>query len=326
MPGGAKVKIGILTVLFQDRPFEQVLDLIASIGIEAVEIGTGGYPGTAHCDAGACLADDARAKALKRAVTSRGLSISALSCHGNPVHPDKRFAKESDEAYRRTVLLAEKLEVPVVITFSGCPGDSAGGKYPNWVTCPWPEDFLKVLQYQWQEALIPYWLGAEAYAREHGIKVGLEMHPGMCVYNPETALRLREATGVNLGVNFDPSHLFWQGIDPVAAVRALGDSIFHVHAKDTKIDGYNTAVNGVLDTKPYGQELKRSWVFRAVGYGHDHGFWKDFISNLRLVGYDYVLSIEHEDSLMSPMEGLRKGVETLKACIMTEDRGKMFWA
>jgi sugar phosphate isomerase/epimerase len=320
------MKIGILTVLFQDRPLEAALDLIASLGIEAVEIGTGGFPGNAHCDTGACLEDPAKAKALKQAVTSRGLTISGLSCHGNPVHPDKAFAQMSDDAYRKTVLLAEQLEVPVVITFSGCPGDSATGKYPNWVTCPWPDDFLKILDYQWNEALIPYWKPAEEYARAHGVKVGLEMHPGMSVYNTESALKLRQATGPNLGVNFDPSHLFWQGIDPIAAVRALGPAIFHVHAKDTKIDPYNTAVNGVLDTKPYSQELKRSWIFRSVGYGHDYAFWKDFASNLRLVGYDHVLSIEHEDSLMSTTEGLRKAVEALKACVISETPGKMFWA
>ncbi|MHB0876954.1 MAG: sugar phosphate isomerase/epimerase family protein [Anaerolineae bacterium] len=320
------MKIGILTVLFQDRPLEAALDLIVSLGIEAVEIGTGGFPGTAHCNTGACLDDPAKAKALKQAVTSRGLVISGLSCHGNPVHPDKAFAQSSHDDFRKTVLLAEQLEVPVVITFSGCPGDSATGKYPNWVTCPWPDDFLKILDYQWNEALIPYWKPQEEFARSHGIKVGLEMHPGMAVYNTETALKLRQATGPNLGVNFDPSHLFWQGIDPIASVRALSSAIFHVHAKDTKIDPYNTAVNGVLDTKPYSQEIKRSWVFRSVGYGHDYAFWKDFISNLRLVGYDHVLSIEHEDSLMSSTEGLRKGVEALKACVISEAPGKLFWA
>jgi len=320
------MKIGIFTVLFQDMPFEAALDKIAGLGLKAVEIGTGGYPGIKHCDVDALLSDGGKVKAYKQAVAGRGLSISALSCHGNAVHPDKAFAKSSDEAYRKSVQLAQKLEVPVVISFSGCPGDSANGKYPNWVTCPWPEDFLKILDFQWNEALIPYWKGAEELARKAGIKVALEMHPGMSVYNTETALKLRAATGPNLGVNFDPSHLFWQGIDPIASVRALGPAIFHVHAKDTKIDRLNSDVNGVLDTKPYGQEIKRSWLFRSVGYGHDYGFWKDFVSNLRLVGYDYVLSIEHEDSLMSTDEGLRKAVETLTACIIAETPGKMFWA
>jgi len=320
------MKIGLLTVLFQNRPIEEVLDSVAEMGLEAVELGTGGYPGNAHCDPDVLLSDDSKAKALREAVESRGLTISALSCHGNAVHPDKGFASECHEVWRKTVLLAEKLEVPVVISFSGCPGDGPGARYPNWVTCPWPEDFLKVLDYQWNEVLIPYWKAEEQYARDHGVKVALEMHPGMCVYNPETALKLREATGPNLGVNLDPSHLFWQGIDPIAAVRALGEAIFHVHAKDTKVDRLNTAVNGVLDTKPYADEINRSWLFRSVGYGNGEEFWKDFVSNLRLVGYDYVLSIEHEDSLMSPKEGLSKAIECLKASVISEKSGEMWWA
>lgn len=320
------MKIGIFTALFQDRPLEEALDVITEMGLEAVELGTGGYPGTAHADPAVLLGDEGKARALKQAVESRGLMISAFSCHGNAVHPDADFARASHESWRQTVLLAEQLEVPVVNTFSGCPGGSPNDRYPNWVTCPWPDDFLKVLDYQWNEVLIPYWAEEEKYARSHGVKIALEMHPGMSVYNPETAQKLRQATGDHLGVNFDPSHLFWQGINPVQAVRSLGEAIHHVHAKDTKVDALNTGLNGVLDTKPYSDEIHRSWLFRSVGYGNDLMFWKDFVSNLRLVGYDYVLSIEHEDSLMSPMEGLRKAVETLKQSVISEPPGQMFWA
>ncbi|MGI6209748.1 MAG: sugar phosphate isomerase/epimerase family protein [Anaerolineae bacterium] len=320
------MKIGIFTALFQDRPLEQALDIIAEMGLESVEIGTGGYPGTAHADPAVLLADQSKARALKQAVESRGLMISAFSCHGNAVHPDESFARASHESWRQTVALAELLEIPVINTFSGCPGGSPDDKFPNWVTCPWPDDFLKVLDYQWNQVLIPYWAEEEKYAREHGVKIALEMHPGMSVYNPETALKLRAATGDHLGVNFDPSHLFWQGIDPVQAVRGLGNAIHHVHAKDTKVDPYNTGLNGVLDTKPYSDEINRAWLFRSVGYGHDLMFWKDFVSNLRLVGYDYVLSIEHEDSLMSSLEGLTKAIETLKLAVIKEKPGPMFWA
>jgi sugar phosphate isomerase/epimerase len=225
------------------------------------------------------------------------------------------------------VLLAEKLGQDKVITFSGCPGDSPNSLYPNWVTCPWPEDFLKILDYQWNEVLIPYWKKASAFAAEHGIKkICFEMHPGFCVYNPETLLRLREAVGDIIGANFDPSHLFWQGIDPVAAIRKLGKAIYHFHAKDTKIDPINTAVNGVLDTKHYGDEINRSWIFRSIGYGHDYQLWKDIISNLRMVGYDDIISIEHEDSLMSGNEGLQKAISFLKEVLVFEDTGEMFWA
>ena len=153
------------------------------------------------------------------------------------------------------------------------------------------------------------------------------MHPGFCVYNTESLLKLRKAVGKEIGANLDLSHLVWQGMDPVAVIRALGkeNAIFHFHAKDTKIDAINTGVNGVLDTKSYADEINRSWIFRSVGYGHDELFWKDVISNLRLVGYDHAISIEHEDSLMSQNEGLEKAVSILKKCIITEDLKDAWW-
>ena len=196
------------------------------------------------------------------------------------------------------------------------------------MTCFWPDEYPKILDYQWNEVLIPFWDKQLEVCRSHGVtKVALEMHPGFCVYNTETMLKLRAAVGENIGANFDPSHLIWQGIEPVAAIRALGRAIFHVHAKDTKVDKYNTAVNGVLDTKHYGDEIHRSWVFRTVGYGNDMQYWRDMISNLKLVGYDDVLSIEHEDSFMSNEEGLEKAVRFLKDSVISSPKpGSMFWA
>ena len=174
--------------------------------------------------------------------------------------------------------------------------------------------------------LIPYWKDLVKFAKAHGVdKIALEMHPGFCVYNTDTMLRLREAVGPEMGANFDPSHLIWQGMEPVAVIRALGDAIFHVHAKDTRMDKYNTARTGVLDTKPYADEIHRSWIFRSVGWGNDELYWKDMVSALRMVGYDYVLSIEHEDSLMSQNEGLTKAVQTLKNVLITEKTGDMWW-
>ena len=224
-------------------------------------------------------------------------------------------------------MLCEQLNVDTLITFSGCPGDSDSSKYPNWVTCPWPEDFLEILKYQWEEKLIPYWKKACSFANKHGVnKIALEMHPGFCVYNPETLLKLRAAVGETIGANFDPSHLFWQGINPIEAIKALKGAIYHFHAKDTNIDMQNTSANGVLDTKHYSELLSRSWVFRTVGYGHDMKVWKDMISTLKMVGYDGAISIEHEDSLMSITEGLTKAVEFLKELLIYESAGDMWWA
>ena len=306
---------------------EETLDYIKKSGLEAVEIGTGNYPGNSHCNPAELLRDESKIKRLKAAVEKRGLEISGLSCHGNPLHPDKTIAEAHQEVQHQTILLAEKLGVPRIITFSGCPGDCENSKYPNWVTCPWPDDYPKILKWQWEEKVIPFWKKEAEFARKHGIRqIGLEMHPGFVVYNTETLLKLREAAGEEIGANFDPSHLFWQGIDPIAAVRKLSKAIFHVHAKDTKIDSINTSINGVLDTKAYSDEINRSWIFRAVGYGHTSSFWKDFVSTLRLVGYDGVLSIEHEDSLMSTNEGFQKAVKFLKEIILSEEKGKIYWA
>jgi sugar phosphate isomerase/epimerase len=321
------MKIGVFTVLFGEMPFEKMLDHVAEVGCEAVEIGTGGYPGDAHCDPAALLKNQAAQRRFLKAIESRNLVISALSCHGNPVHPQRSVARRFHDVWRKTVRLAEALGVERVITFSGCPGDSDEAKYPNWVTCPWPPDFSEVVKWQWEEKLIPYWSKEANYAGKHGIgQICFEMHPGFCVYNPETLIRLREACGEAIGANFDPSHLYWQGMDPVAAIRELGPAIYHMHAKDVKVDAINTARNGVLDTKPYTNEIARSWIFRTVGWGHEAEAWKDMVSALRLVGYDWVLSIEHEDSLMSIDEGFRRAVSFLKDVTVSEPPPTVWWA
>ncbi|MEG0325676.1 MAG: sugar phosphate isomerase/epimerase [Cellulosilyticaceae bacterium] len=321
------MKLGVFTCLRNDLSLEEALGYFKTKGIQMVEIGCGGYPGKSHANPEVLLSDEKALEAFKETIEKYGLEISALSAHGNPVHPQKEIAEKFDQDLRNCILLAEKLGVHQINTFSGCPGDHTGAKYPNWVTCPWPEDFLAVLEYQWNEVLIPYWKELVTFAKAHGVnKIALELHPGFAVYNTHSLLKLREAVGPEIGANLDPSHLIWQGMDTVAVIRQLKDAIFHFHAKDTKIDKHNTAINGVLDTQHYGDIINRSWVFRSVGYGNDYATWKEIISNLRLVGYDYAISIEHEDSLMSQNEGLSKAVEFLKEVIIYEETGEMWWA
>ena len=322
------MKISVLANLYGQKTLDEALRIITGLGVHTVELGAGGYPGKAHCNPAELLADPAKYDEFIATLAKYDVSVCALACHGNAVHPDPEIAASFDKDFREAVLLAEKMGIDTVITFSGCPGDAPGAKYPNWVTCPWPDDFLKILDWQWNEVLIPYWKEAGAFAKAHGVtRIAFEMHPGFCVYNPETLLKLRAAVGDVIGANFDPSHLIWQGMDPVAAIRELEGAIYHFHAKDTKIDHYNTAKNGVLDTKHYGDEIHRAWVFRTVGYGNGETYWRDMVSNLRLVGYDRVLSIEHEDSLMSIDEGLAKAVAFLKdVCIYEPKPGTMSWA
>ena len=321
------MKLSVFAVLLQDRSFEEACKYLSERGVQAVESGCGGFPGKTHCDPVDFLAHPEKITAMQETLKKYNLEIAALSTHGNAVHPDKAVAKQFHDDFENTILLAEKLGVDTVVTFSGCPGGCAEDKTPNWVTCPWPDDFTNIVNYQWNEVLIPYWKKEVEFVRAHGIKkIAFEMHPGFCVYNPETLMKLRNAVGPEIGANFDPSHLFWQGIDPVAAIRYLGDALFYFHAKDTKIDAINTGVNGVLDTKHYGDEIHRSWIFRSVGYGHDYQCWKDMMSALRMIGYDGMISIEHEDSLMTPLEGLDKAIAFLKEVMIFQAKGDMWWA
>lgn len=256
-----------------------------------------------------------------------GLEVAALSVHGNAVHPNKGIAEDDHEQFEAAVQLAEKIGTKTVVTFSGCPGDSEDAKHPNWVVATWPTEYQEIKEWQWNEKLIPYWKKAAKFAENHGVRVALELHPGFCVYNTSTMLRLREAVGETIGANFDPSHMFWQGIDPVAAIRALKGAIYHFHAKDTAIDPYNTAVNGVLDTPSFSNISSRPWVFRTVGYGHGEDVWRAIFSELRKTGYDGIISIEHEDGLMTTREGLEKAIEVLKRTIIFEnDDVNMYWA
>ena len=322
------MKLSVLMNLYHDKTLDEVLARMSELGIKTVEVGAGGYPGKDQCDPEELLADEKKLEAFKASFEKYGIEICALAAHGNPLHPQKELAEMYDKDFKNAVLLAEKLSVDTVITFSGCPGDCENSLYPNWVTCSWPEDYMKILDWQWNEKVIPYWQKTGAFAKEHGVDhIAFEMHPGFCVYNPATLLRLRAAVGDVIGANFDPSHLIWQGMDVVAAIRELKGAIYHVHAKDTKIDKYNTARNGVLDVKHYGDELERSWIFRTVGYGNGEDYWREIVSNLRLCGYDRVLSIEHEDSLMSLDEGLEKAISFLRPIIITEEKPTtMAWA
>lgn len=318
------MKVGVFTPLLSNLSLPEALATLKSHGIDTCELGTGNYPGDAHCKL-SMLDNPAELAEFKKVVSGEGFTISALSCHGNPLHPDPARARHDQEVSEKTILLAEKLGVPVVIDFSGCPGDAPGAKQPNWVTCPWPPEFLEVLKWQWDEVVAPYWIQRARFASDHGVKIAIEMHPGFVVYNPETLLKLRAIAGPALGCNYDPSHMFWQAIDPIAAIRLLGDAIFHVHAKDTQIYDRNLPLTGVLDTKPYTDERNRSWIFRTCGYGHGEEWWREFISTLRMFGYDYVLSIEHEDSLLSPGEGLSRAAAFLKQLVPGEKPAAAWW-
>ncbi len=321
------MKLGVFTALFRDRSFEETCKYLSGLGVQTLELACGGTTGKHHTDPNTIMDHPEKIQEMKDIMAKYGLEAAAVSCHGNPVHPNPEEAKMYHDEFKGAILFAEAMGIDTIIGFSGCPGDSEGSKYPNWVTCAWPNDFGEILKYQW-EIVIRYWKEMAEFAKAHGIKkIAFEMHPGFVVYNPKTLLKLREAVGDIIGANFDPSHLFWQGIDPVEAIKELRGAIYHFHAKDVYLDEAEIKKNGVLDPGSFGNLGERRWYFRSLGYGHDMLTWKKMMSTLRMVGYEGAVSIEHEDALMSTEEGLEKAVAVLKEAMMFENIKKdVFWA
>ncbi|WIK98701.1 sugar phosphate isomerase/epimerase (plasmid) [Bacillus bombysepticus] len=321
------MKLGVFTTLFSHMEFEEMLDYVQAAGLHAVEIGTGCYPGGSHCNLDLLLESEQVRSTYIEHIQKRDLIISAFSCHGNPLSPDTAFAKESHETLLKTIQLASLLDVPVVNCFSGVAGDHENAKYPSWPVAPWPNEYNDILKWQWEEKLIPYWKQVGEFAKEHGVKIGLELHGGFLVHTPYTLLKLREETCNAIGANLDPSHLWWQGIDPIAAIRLLmkENAIYHFHAKDTYIDQENVNMYGLTDMQPYGKVKTRAWTFRSVGCGHSLDEWSQMMSALRTYGYDYVVSIEHEDPLMSIQEGFKRATKNLQSILIEENPSQIWW-
>ena len=320
------MKIGLYTDSLE-QPFAEALDWVAKHGIEAVEIGTGNFSPARHCDLDGLLANEANRTLFSEAIEARGLTLSALNCNGNLLDPHPQRRETSQDVYFKTVELANKLGIDTIVTMSGCPGDPDGGTYPNWVTHFWQPEFKQIVDWQWTEEVTPFWEKAGSFAADRGVRVAIEMHPGQCVYNTATLLRLREIAGSALGANVDPSHLFYQGMDPLLVIRNLGsDSIFHVHAKDARIEPHETALNGVIDLRHEKEASNRSWSYCTLGFGHGEEWWRGFVSALRAVGYYGALSIEHEDLMMSSEEGIIKSVEFLERLVpRTLGEGTLHW-
>jgi sugar phosphate isomerase/epimerase len=311
-----KIPIGVFDPVYGKSSLDEMLDVVTALGLEAMEIGTGGYPNNPHCALDDFVADPAKAKAWKKKFEDRNIRVATLSCHGNPVHPDSKHAAKDDDTFRKTVRLAEILDVKVIVGFSGCPGGTPTDTQPNWITYRWPPEYGQMLDWQWKEKVIPYWKEAAKFARDHGVhRIALEMHPNFVVYNPRTLMKLREAVGEEIGANCDLSHLFWQGCDPVEVIHFLGkqNAIFHAHMKDTVIYPDNAAKYGVLNfASEKGGLPEASATFRAVGYGHSASLWKSVVKAYMDVGYEGILSIENEDPILPGPLGVERAAWVLR--------------
>jgi sugar phosphate isomerase/epimerase len=319
------MKIGVLTAPLGDRPRKEAFEFAKRLGYDAVELGSGEFTTDYHIGLARILGDHAATEQLRTDLTEAGLELSALSCHSNPLHPNPDYARRADDVIKDSIRLAADLQVPAINLFSGCPGTPGGGDYPNWVVHPWPQYFGDLLDWQWQERVIPYWSELAAFASEHGVALAVEMHPSNVVYNTDTLLRLRSSCGLSIGANFDPSHLWWQGIDPITSLRAIASAraLVNVHVKDTALDRSEIARTGVIAV-PHGDQPP-PWRFATVGHGHDAGFWQQFFDELRALGYRGVLSVEHEDALAPVEEALARSVEFIRSCTWREDASQAAW-
>lgn len=311
-----KIPIGVFNPVYGNLSLDEMLDRVSALGLEAIEVGTGSYPANPHCRLDELIADRSKARAWQKKFEDKGIQLAALSCQGNPVHPDTKHAQRDADTFRKTVLLAEMLGVKVIVGFSGCPGGTPADTQPNWITYRWPPEYGEMLDWQWKEKVIPYWKQAAKYARDHGVhRLAFEMHPNFVVYNPKTLMKLREAVGEEIGANCDLSHLFWQGCDPVEVIHFLGKqgALFHAHMKDTVLFPETVEKYGVLNFASEARDLPgASATFRAVGYGHSANLWKSVVKAYMDVGYEGILSIENEDPILTGDVGVERAAYVLK--------------
>jgi sugar phosphate isomerase/epimerase len=316
--------LGAVSAAFLERPLKEAARLLRELGLTHIEPGAGGHFPKHHCHPGALLADERALAAFQETLAEAELTISALAIHGQPLHPDPAIAEAYDRDFREACALAAKIGVTRLTLLAGLPEGLPGDRAPNWIVFPFPAAFVDMHRYQWEQRLIPYWKEHARIADDYGVRLCFEMVPGDMLHNPEALLRLRDAVGPTVGCNLDPSHLFWQGMDILEVVRALGEAIYHAHAKDSRLDPHVARVNGILDAKPFEDQEHRSWLFRTVGYGHDELFWREYVSALRLAGYDDVLSIEHEDITIDPQEGFALAAALLNRVLIRKPAGKVW--
>lgn len=312
------MQLGYLTVPFVDRPLSDALDFAVKLGLETVEIPAGGFFPTTHLNAEALLHDRRSLTQLLGDVQSRGLEISALAIHGNPLHPNEEVRSRYFAQYKAACTVAESLGVRRLTLLAGLPGAGPESSHPNWITFPFPEEMQIALRWQWEVMAIPYWEQASRIAADRGVTLCFEMVPGDIVYNPRSFVKLKSSLDVEVMCNLDPSHFFHQGIDPLLAIERLAGVIGHVHAKDAWINDPVANVDGLLDTADLDQVALRGWAYRTIGTGHPASFWHQFLLALKRAGYDGVVSVEHEDALVTREVGIRDAVTLLQSLMTPE--------
>tara|TARA_E500000331_G_C17214482_1_gene695261 strand:- start:288 stop:1247 length:960 start_codon:yes stop_codon:yes gene_type:complete len=305
------MKLGFVSDSLSGMLFQEMLDHATRMGVSGIEVNTGGWSTAPHFNLALMKQSAEARKSFLKAFNERELEVISLNANGNPLHPTD---PAQGECLRDTIRVAGEMGIKTVCTMSGLPAGNETDTMPNWIVSSWPPETQEILNYQWEEVLFPFWTEIVALAKENGVeRIALELHGNQCVYNVPTLLKLRKVVGSIVGANLDPSHLFWMGADPLVATEALGEAVFHVHAKDTLLNGPVQAINSLLENGSLMDIPARSWSYITLGFGHGEEWWRQFCYRLKMAGYDGWLSIEHEDVLLNSLEGLEKSVALLQA-------------
>ena len=319
------MRLGVVSWVWQRESIERALEGAQRLGIHDMEVGTAGFFGKAHCDPELLSTDPAARDRFRGLFDQHEVSISALAIHGEVLHPDPAISEPYKRELRATIVLAGQLGVRNLTMLSGLPGAGPEDKHPNWVLYPFPAKALELIEWQWNERLVPYWTEQAAFAKEHGVRFCFEIHPADMCYQPSRLMRLRGDVGDIVGANLDPSHLIWQGMDVAEVVYYLGDAIYSVHAKESEVNQRVARVDGVLETRDWDQEQLRGWNFRTAGWSKSSTWWRGVITALQATGFDGVLSYEHEDALLDPVEGLEKGLAFLRDSVLAKPRARLWY-
>jgi len=290
-----------------DRPLVDVMDWMVAHAPEItdLEIGTGGYAPTGHCDMAVLLHDAGERRDWHREISVRGLRIGALNVWGNPLHPDPEVGARHAADLKDTIRLAAELGVDRVVALAGCPAGSPGDRTPHFAGGGWLPYLDGIHEAQWTERVAPFWSAIAEFAkREHPeLLICLELHPGTVVYNVETFDQLA-VLGEALAANLDPSHFFWMGMDALAVARLLGPRVGHCHGKDLVFLPRNLAINGLLDRRWPRPPESMPWNFAVVGRGRDAEWWSSFAAAIQAGGRVRTVAIEHEDPFVPAEVGI----------------------
>jgi sugar phosphate isomerase/epimerase len=296
------MKIGLFTATYLDMKLEEVCKMAADLGYQAVELPA--FAGNPHVDLDEVIKGPG-AKSLAKMISGYGLVISALANHPEGQIVLGPYGKDTDAICKGTK--DEKIRFGTERMIKTAQAANALGRFFPWPYSKGWADMEQEFVERWGTILDKF--------GEYGVKFAHEPHPNELVYDVDTALRSVELMGgrKEWGFNFDPANLIYLDINVENFIDQLKGRIFHVHAKDGEVVEHNVKRSGRIPQGDW-QRLGRGFRFRIPGWGSVP--WKKVITELSLIGYDYVMSYEHEDVTMSRRDGITKTIAYLKPLLI----------